>query len=363
MIKVLDRYILKEFLTIFGGAMVVMVVFYEMVSFIDMAGYFFKFGATLDVIFRYLVFRIPMAFFHVTPVCVLLAATLTMAGMSRFSEIVAMKAAGISLFRICAPIIAASGVISVVAFLDSEYVFHLAVKETTRIYYEEVKKQQRKSVFQRSKVWYKSDDGSVWNIGAVDMDKKTMTDISIFGFDEGSGRIVARVIAASASYSEEGWILRDCVEVRFDGNQGFSEEHIKTMVAPHRAIPLEDLKKTQMDPEEMNMAEISEFIGDMRTKGYDATRYEAEFYGKIAFPFISFIMPFIAVPLSVRSSRSGGFLVGVMIAVLIGITFWFMFSMGLAFGKSGRIPPFLSAFGAHMVFMMAGTYMLTTNRQ
>ncbi|MDH5510724.1 MAG: LptF/LptG family permease, partial [Nitrospinota bacterium] len=61
MIKVLDRYILKEFLTIFGGAMAVMVVFYEMVSFIDMAGYFFKFGATLDVIFRYLLFRIPMA--------------------------------------------------------------------------------------------------------------------------------------------------------------------------------------------------------------------------------------------------------------------------------------------------------------
>ena len=363
MVKVLDRYILREFLTTFAYSMAVMVVFYEMVSFIDMAGYFFKFGATLEVIFRYLLFRVPMALFHVTPICVLLASTLTMAGMSRFSEVVAMKAAGISLLRICAPILVASGVISVLALLDSEYVFHLAAKETTRIYYDEVKKQERKSVFQRSNVWYRSDDGSVWNIGFVDLDNKTMSDVSIYGFDPDTGQIIARVIAETARYSKDGWVLKKCVEVKFDKDGGFTEEHIKTMVAPIQAIPLEDLKKTQMDPEEMNLEEILEFIQDMKQKGYDATRYEAEYYGKIAFPFIAFIMPFIALPLSTRSARSGGFLFGIMVAVLIGISFWFLFSMGLAFGKSGRIPPFLSAFGAHITFLMAGFYMLTTSRQ
>ncbi|MDH4183600.1 MAG: LPS export ABC transporter permease LptG [Nitrospinota bacterium] len=363
MLKVLDRYIMTEFMTIFFGSFVVMVVFYEMVSFIDMAGYFFKHHAPLNVIFRYLFFRIPMAFFHVTPICVLLAATLSMAGMSKFSEIVAMKAAGISLLRIALPMIITAGGISAVAFMDSEYIFHLAAKETTRIYIQEVKKETRKAVFQSSKVWYRADDGSLWNIGALDLVKMSMRDISVYRFDPETNRISSRIVALSAGHNAKGWILKNCVQVLFDKDGGFTEHSISQMEVPDKAIPINDLVKEQLDPEEMNLEEISQYIADTRSKGYDATRYVAEYYGKIAFPLISFIMPFIAVPLGARSSRSGGFLFGIMISVLIGVGFWFTFSMGLSLGRAGRLPPFFSAFAAHFVFMMAGLYMLTTNRQ
>jgi len=362
MVKVIDRYIISEFMSAFLGAFAVMVVFYEMVSFIDMAGYFFKHAAPLDVIFRYLLFRIPMALFHVTPICVLLAATLTMASMSRFSEVTALKAAGMSLLRIAAPMIAAAAAISALAFMDSEYVFHLAAKETTRIYYEEVKKQTRKTAFQSSHIWYMADDGAIWNIGAMDYVKMTMLDVSLFAFDP-QGQMTSRVTAASARYNGSGWTLKSLVKITFDGKGGFTGENVASMEFPKEAIPVEDLKKERLDPEEMNLAEISRYIGDTRAKGYDATSYVAEYYGKIAFPFISLIMPFIAVPLGARSSRSGGFLFGIMVSVVIGVTFWFLFSMGLAFGRAGRLPPFLAAFGAHFAFLMAGLYMLTTRRQ
>ena len=363
MIKIIDRHIITQFMSVFFGAFVVMVFFYEMVSFIDMSGYFYKHGAPLGVIFRYLVFRIPMALFHVTPICVLLAVTLTMATMSRFSEVTAMKAAGLSLLRIAAPMIAAATGISVLAFMDSEYVFHLAAKETTRIYYEEVKHEQRKLSFQKTHVWYMANDGAIWNIGAIDDPPTTMRDVAIYRFDPATGRIVSRITAASAKSSESGWTLKTCVQTSFDLEGGFSEKKTPFMEFPKEAIPVEDLQKERLDPEEMNLAELSTYIAGMRAKGYEATTYVADYYGKIAFPFISFVMPFIAVPLGARSSRSGGFLFGIMVSVLIGVTFWFMFSMGLAFARAGRLPPFFGAFGAHFAFMMAGLYMLTTDRQ
>lgn len=361
--RTFDRYILTEFFRIFMLSLIVMVSFYEMVTFIDMAGYFFKFKATFDMMARYMIFKMPMALFHVTPICVLLASVLTISDMSRNSELIAMKSAGMSMARISLPLIMAAGVISFLSFLDSEYLFHLAAKETNRIYYEEVRKQKRKGLFSQDKFWYKADDGSVWNIGLMDIENKTLKDVGIFRFDKSGTKIVKRVTADEGRLVGGFWVLKDYVERDFTGKGQFIERAWAQRSLPEDSIQFDDLNKVKLNPEEMNRAQIKKYIENIRSKGYDATKYVAEMHAKIGFPLISLVMPLLAIPLGARSSRSGGILIGIGISVVIGVTFWFTFSMGLAFGKAGRLPPYLSVYGAHVLFSMAGLYMMFTDRQ
>ncbi len=361
--KIFDRYILTEFFRIFLLSMIVMMAFYEMVTFIDMAGYFFKFKATFDMIARFMIFKMPMALFHVTPICVLLASVLTISDMSRNSELIAMKSCGMSMARISAPIVLAAAAISFVSFLDSEYLFHLAAKETNRIYYEEIKKQKRKALFSQDRFWYRADNGSVWNIGLLDPKKKILKDVGIFNFDPQGVRIVNRVSADEARFENGRWILKNFVERGFSEDGSFVERRWDERSLPASAIKTEDLNKVRLDPEEMNLSQIKNYIKNIKSKGYDATKYIADMHAKIGFPLISLVMPLLAIPLGVRSSRSGGLMVGIGIAVVIGVVFWFSFSMGLAFGRAGRLPPALSAYGAHCLFAMIGLYMLFTDRQ
>ncbi len=361
--KTIDKYILTEFLRIFIFSMVILIVFYEMVLFFDNVGYFIKHKATFDEISRFQLFKAPTAVFHVTPICVLMSALLVIVSMSRYSEIVVIQSSGISLLRIAAPLLVAGAAISFISFLNSDYLVYIAESEAKRVYYDEIKEQPRKSLFSTDRFWYKGDDGSIWNIGHIDIKNEKLRDLSIFYFDKDRARITKRVSADSGALVNGKWVLTNYVERVFDENGNFEESRLKTRSFPEDIIPSEDLQKVKLHPEEMNLVQMRGYIKNLRAKGYDATRYTVDMYAKVGFPLISFVMPLIAIPMGLRSSRAGGAMIGVGVAIVIASLFWFMQSMGVALGHAGVLPPLLAAYGVHVLFGSLGLYMLISNRQ
>lgn len=359
----IDRYILAEFGRIFVLCMATLIAFYEMVVFMDYVGYFVKFHATGDMIFRYMLFKIPMALFHVTPICVLVASLLCMATLSRHGEITAMMACGWSLFRISLPVIAISMLIGSLAYLDSEHMFHLAAKETHRIYHQEIRKEQKTSLFMRDSFWYKSKNGDLWNIGHVNSRKRELHGVSIFHLNEQRRRISKVTDIESIRHVKNGWLYSGYNEKIFDNKGNFTDKNYPDKVFPEETIDSSDFLTVKVRPEEMNQKEIGRYVEDLKSKGYEYAKYEVEKYAKTAFPLISVVMPLIAIPMGIRSSRKGGVMLSIGVALAIGGLFWFVFSMGLAFGRAERLPPLLSAFGAHILFASFGLLMLTADRK
>ena len=360
--KTIDKYILSQFLSIFFAAFVTLVAFYVMIVYRDYVGYFVEYEATSSMVIRYLLFKIPMAVFHVTPICVLVAALLTSVSMSRHSEMTALKAAGVSLVRISAPIIIVSALISGISFANSEYLFSIAARETTKIYEEELKGRKRKTLFAKDRFWYRADDGAIWNIGHINTEQKKAVDISIYFFDSQKGRVVRRITAESGLLDNHMWVFKDYVERDFDAGGVAKERFYKNKNMPAGSFDSEDFNKVKLNPDEMNLAQISEYIADLEAKGYDTTRYTVDWHGKVAFPLITFVMPFIAIPMGVSSSRKGGAMVGVAVALIIGAVFWFLFSMGVALGRAGRLPPPVAAYTAHVLFTATGLLMIFSRR-
>ncbi|VAX22012.1 hypothetical protein MNBD_NITROSPINAE01-701 [hydrothermal vent metagenome] len=360
--QIIDKYILAEFFRIFFLAMITLIVFYEMVLFFDTAGYFIKHKSTFDEISRFMLFKIPTAFFHVTPISTLMAAVLTTVSLARHNEIVALKTSGVSMLRIALPMIVAGGVISVVSFVNNEYFVYLSAKEAKRIYYDEIKEQPRKSLFSRDRFWYKADDGSIWNIGHIGEHATSIKDLSIFYFDKAGTKIVKRVNAKEGELMGDEWLLKGFVERDFFADGTFEEHSYSAHVLPAEAVPSADLDKVKLYPEEMNLVEMREYVRDIRSKGYDATKYVVEMYAKISFPLISLVITLVAIPMGTRSSRAGGALIGVGVAVVTAGVFWFTFSLALAFGHAGRIPPLVAAYGTHFLFGGMGLSALVYGR-
>jgi lipopolysaccharide export system permease protein len=107
----------------------------------------------------------------------------------------------------------------------------------------------------------------------------------------------------------------------------------------------------------MGFRELRRFIRKLRQEGYDATRYETDLHGKIAFVFVSLILALIGVTFPLRSERSGGIAQGIGIGVVIGFSYWIVFAFTLSLGRSGTLPPVAAAWATNVILGLAALVM------
>jgi lipopolysaccharide export LptBFGC system permease protein LptF len=117
-------------------------------------------------------------------------------------------------------------------------------------------------------------------------------------------------------------------------------------------------KKEIKQSQEMNYEELRHYISDLRQSGFDVTRLRVQWHKKFAYPMITFVMAVLAVPFAMSSSRKGGALTGVAIA--IGAAVIYLVTSGLfeAMGNANQLPAALAAWAPDLIFGFAGGYLL-----
>ncbi|MBI3814277.1 MAG: LPS export ABC transporter permease LptG [Nitrospinae bacterium] len=358
--KILNRYILNEYLKIFLFALTILTMLFVVVDFFEKVDDFVKYKASFVSIVKYLIFKLPLFVYYIVPITTLLSTVICMGMLSRHNEIVAMKSCGMGLHRIAMPILSTAAVISFFVFLNSEYILPATNRLTNRTFKVDIKKQEEHGIYKKNKIWFRSDDGSIWNIALLDAETGTMFEVSVFKFND--GRLKERIDSKQVKWTGSKWLFNDGWLRLFDAEGSFDSEYFKSREFPVKEKP-EDFMSVSISPEEMGFKEIRDYIRKIKKEGLDATRYLVDMHIKLSFPAISFIMAIIAIPFSLRTGRQGGFTVGIGLSVVLGFTIWFIFSMGVSLGHAGKLPPFISAWGANIIFAAGGIYFLTTSRQ
>jgi lipopolysaccharide export LptBFGC system permease protein LptF len=103
----------------------------------------------------------------------------------------------------------------------------------------------------------------------------------------------------------------------------------------------------------MRLGDLRRYAAEIRSMGFPADRLRAEAAQKIALPFVSLIMALLAVPFGFRMGRKGS-LVGVGLSVVIAMAYWGTFAVFRSLGGAGVLTPFLGAWGANILFGLAG---------
>lgn len=347
--KLLGRYIFMEFtktsFTILSGILVL----FLCVTFLREADDFIKLNATIVQIAMYYLYSLPAMAGQALPFAALIGTLLSLGNLSRHQEITAMRAGGVSLVSIIAPVVFGGFLISGLGFLNNEVIMPAYAARAAHIKNVEVGKKQQRVVFQQRRLWLRGPNNSIANIDLVAPDRREMIGVNIYKLNADFS-IRERIKAGRLVWEDTAWRLRDSRKFITKG------EAIVTAPADGEVYNIvekpEDMGMIVKSSGEMSFNELWDYVRRLKSSGYKAVRYEVDLHAKVAHPFASLLMVLIATPFSLQRVRSGGAARGIALALLITAIYWALSSGGRALGLSGAMPPFQAAWLANVVFVV-----------
>jgi lipopolysaccharide export system permease protein len=358
---ILTRYILREFWKLFGLALIGLLSLSLLIEFFERIDDFIEHHAEVGAIIEYFIFFTPKVLFYGTPVAVLLSIILTLGILSRNSELVAMKAAGVSLYSIAIPILSVTFFISLLTFVFNESLIFSANQRLTYIKDVKIKKKPPKAYFQQNKVWMRGKENTIINIDLLHPEGENLYGVTVYRFDDGFN-LIERVDAKEVRWTSSQWLFLDGKIRSFSLAGKISERDFDAIYYELSEDP-RDLRKVEKKSEEMNILELYNYVQRLKSAGYNALRHVVDMHSKVSFAFVSFVMALFGVPFSFRGGRSEGVVIGIGISILIAFLYWIIFSLGISLGRAGIFPPFFAAWIGNFLFGASGLYLLLSIRQ
>ncbi len=346
--KILFRYIAREFLRIFLVCLAAVSVVYLAAHFIGKLDDFIEHRASPMLIATFIFLKIPRLVYEVLPIVVLLATLITFRTLAVNNEIIAMRACGIGLSRLLVPVFCVTAILVGLILVDGERLVPLANEKASYLEDVALKKRPHILALRKNRIWFRTGESSFCNVQKVNPDKALLHHVTLYTFDA-DFRLVSRMDADEVHWEGNGWVTDGATHWSFDPAGGIASER------PLRgSFPLEESLDEMINVEkssrEMGYGELKDYIRILRRDGYPVTAYEVDLHAKISYAVISLIMVLIAVPFSLRSSRSGGIGISIGLSILIGFAYWIAYSLGLSFGYAGFLPPVAAAWAGNVLF-------------
>lgn len=357
--KIITRYISKEFLKLFAITFLAFVMLYMLVDFFEKIDNFIETGST-EYTLTYFIHKLPFVAVQMAPVAVLLSTIITLGILSKNHEIIAMKANGISLFRIGTPFIVTALIITIINFTISELIVPHANRKVNAIWTCHVKKKPPKLIYKHEQLWYKGEN-AIYNIRSFNSRTKTLEGVIINQFDS-NFRLIRRIQAHSATWGKDHWHFHNGIVKEADKNGSYKILTFKEKIFSLVETP-EDFEKVVKYSDEMGFSELREYAKKIAGEGYDACRYLVDMHIKLSFPFICVIMSLIGIPLALRKEKGVGIATGIGISLGIILLYLVTSVIARTLGYSEVVPAVVAAWFANILFGTIGLFLLLNTRQ
>lgn len=303
---------------------------------------------------RYVLLRIPQLIARFLPDAVLMAAVATLMTMNQNSEVIALKAAGLSAHQILAPLFLVAGVTSVVHFAFNEAVVVRAaasLKAWQDVEYRRVPVDAET----KANVWMQDGPNILYARTVTGRgDATAMADVSWYRRDA-TGLVTEIVHAPHATYAHPGWRFDQPVSFDVAGTRLGTPGPARVYaggVDPTQII----VRKTNADGE--SLWTLSGSIAAIRAAGLRTDAIDGRWWHKLAGPLSSLLMPLLAAVAAFGLARSGMLFIRVVIAMALGFAYFVVDNAALAMGNFGGYPPLLAAWAPLLLFFLIGETVL-----
>jgi LPS export ABC transporter permease LptG len=357
--RVLDVYVTSLYLRVFLLAFVGMLVLFYVATFIDLSDKLFKGQATGRMLLEYFAYSTPQYVYYVLPLAVLIATLVTVGLLTKSSELVVMKACGVSLYRVALPLLVMGAIGSAALFGIEESLLGKANRRAQQLNHV-IRGGSARTFDVLNRQWVAGREGRLYHYVFFDPRRLEMNGLSVYDFDKAQWRIATRLYAGQATFRGGTW----------DAVNGWSREFdAKSSVKAYapfqeRQVGLESADyfiTEQPQADRMGFAELRRYVEDLETSGFNITPYEVALQRKVSFPFVTLIMTLLAVPFAVTTGR-GGALFGIGVGIVLALTYWLLFSLFAAIGTAGMLGPTLAAWTPNIIFTAGAAYLLLTVR-
>lgn len=363
----LDTYIAGLYVRILAMTIIGMLGLFYISTFIDLSDKVFKGQASLGMVGEFLFWSTPQFLCYIIAIAVLLSALVTVGLLTKNSELIVMRACGISLYRTAMPMVAFALGASAVLFGMEESVLGSANQRADSLNHV-IRTGQAQPSGVLNRKWLVGSHGEVYHYLYYDPRTQELNNLSVFAFDNETHSLKSRMFVQRARWTpvvDKGvespqWWLDKGWKREFDPRTGlnlFSKFENQAMTFERADYFVTEVR----EPDLMNFSQLRTYISELRASGYNVLRNEVGLYRKVAFPFVTVVMTLIAVPFAVTTGRRGA-MYGIGVGIVLALVYWTMISVFAAFGEGGLIAPMLAAWAPNIIFGAAAAYLLLTVR-
>jgi LPS export ABC transporter permease LptG len=295
---------------------------------------------------------------YIFPVTVLTATLLSYGLLAKFNEITAMKACGISLYRILVPVLVLAGIVSFCSFYVQENILPFSNKRAEQVWNELLDLPAR-SYGHLDRRWVLSrEKDRIYYYRYFDQNASVFSQISIFEIEPDSWSLEKRIFSEKGLLEKGELILSEAWTWEFSQSRlvGFDRLDNSTL---SRVEDREYFLKDWKEPDQMSYRELQDYIMEIEEKGFETLKFKVDLNFKLTFPLAGFIMTLLGIPFAFKMGKRGT-LVGIGLSMAIAMVYWGAIAIFRSFGYVNYLSPFLAAWGPTLIFGAVGLYLIST---
>ncbi|WP_133364710.1 LPS export ABC transporter permease LptG [Qipengyuania sediminis] len=297
--------------------------------------------------------RVPQLVARFLPYSVLLATLITLVTLNQNSEVIAMKAAGLSAHQVLAPLVLTAAVVSLASFAFNERVVTRATA-TLKAWQANQFGDIPRETDVRENVYVTGGR----DILAADLVTGRGANMRMRGVSyyerSATGMITARIAAPTARYAAPGWVLTNARRLEVQG----ADSTAFPRLVVGRAITPQQIELSKVDPETKSFWTLTESIRRYEDAGRNSDELRTIWWHKISGPLSALLMPILGSIAAFGLARSGQLFVRALIGMALGFAYFVVDNAALAMGGFGGYPPFLAAFAPFFLFLLIGETVL-----
>lgn len=363
--QLLDTYVLTAFFFWFLVLLASFVLISHIYTFfVDILNDVIRNQIPMRRVLTYLFFLTPKYVYDFAPISVLAAVLVTFGILAKNNEVTALKACGVSLYRIAAPAVIAAIFLSAGLFAFD----HFYIPEANRIQdgiRSEIKGRPAQTYQRPDRKWVHGQRSRIFYYKFFDPKETAMLGVSVFDLDADPFRLRRHISAEKARWEpsiqswvfQNGWYreLEGLKEKRFDNFTGQARTFSDLAEKPDYFLI--EVKQGK----QMNFVELDRYIGDLNKSGFDTIQLQVQFHRKFAVPLFAVIMALLATPFAFSTGGRGAMAAaGTSFALAIGYL-----AVNLLFEQVGNLsllPPLFAAWAPGAFFALTGMYFIARLR-
>ncbi len=356
--RLLDLYLVRGILFYFLLLLASFLLLFELFNLLDLIDEIAENQVGWHVVASYLWYLLPQALYWMTPLSALLAVLVELGLLSKRNELIAIKAAGISLYRIAVPALAL-GLLLALALFALDYRYLPASNQRQEALRNQIRGRPPQTVYQPQRKWVFGRGHRVFNYRLFDARANLFGELSILELDPDHFALRRRIFARQAHWEPAlaTWILIDGWKREFEGNRTVAFEAFPVATFPQINEPPDYFKREVLQSSQMNFRQLRRYLSDLRQAGFEVSSFAVEYYRKFAFPLTAFVMMLLGLPYGMRFGRRGA-LGGVAVGIALGLAYWVATMLFESMGKFQLLPPLLAGSGPTLLFALVGLYLL-----
>jgi len=356
--QLLDIYILRRFFFYFALLMAAFVFLFETFTFFELLDDIARHRVPFLIVVDYFRYLAPYLLYQLAPLGALVAVLVTLGIMSKNNEIVAIKASGISMYRLAVPLLLAGLALAVTMIaLDDTYLPYANQRQDAL---HNLIKGRPAQTYTHPQRWIFGENYKIYNYDLFDPTQNLFGGLTVLELDPATFQVRRRIFASRARWSgtQKVWGLEGSWVRDFADGTIVHYERLPAVISlPELTEPPAYFNPDRWGKQafQMSWRELRRYINGLQRAGFDVSTLTVQWHEKWAFPLLAPVSMLLAIPFAFLVGTRGA-VGGVALGVGFGIVYWSVAKLLEAMGGVGQLPPVLAGWSPDIIFFFLGMY-------